>query len=152
MHRMVVIAAAAYAMWACGDGVDALAPADFVGVYSLRTVNGFPVPQEVGAASGCTRSFEWGWLTLAESGFQMSLTGRWGGCAGPGLNVIYGPQQSGGGVTIAEHTLVLHMVSAGNPGVTTVEATVSGSAIELTLPPGSMNVAVTTTLGFTRDE
>ena len=77
-----------------------------------------------------------------------------GGCPGNGNLVAYGLEEVGGGVGVTNRTLLLQFLGGTSQAITVVsiEATISGATIQLTLPPGALNVAASTTLGFTLHE
>lgn len=140
----------AFGVLACGEPTAPLTPADFVGRYPLTSVNGQTVPQTIPAASGCTRSFQCGTLNLGDGAFVLDLYGTSGGCPGGGVYPTLGIRTFGGDVTVRGRTLILRAVDGdGAPRATVqLEATLSGAEIQLTLPPGTMDVAGLTILTF----
>jgi len=151
MNRLRSTLALVFATMACGEATTPLDPQTYVGQYTLTTVNGLTAPQTVATSpQGCSATFRYGSLTLANDVFALDLFGVWGAC--PGVYAVLGNRTIGGGLEVDQRTLLLRAVDPTSPSGTVMrfEGRSSGSEVELSFPPGAMKLADTTTLGFRR--
>ena len=127
---------------------DALAPSGFVGYYPLRAVNEDSLPGVVPSLpAGCTIGFQYGSMFLADGAFSIYL---YTAEACPGMSTGVGSREFGGGLSVQGESLRLHAVDPTSPYGATFDATIviDGSDALLTLPPGALTVAASTSLRF----
>jgi hypothetical protein len=126
-----------------------LSPSQFVGTYTLTGVNSSRLPVIVAALpDGCTTSFSFGTLSLADGAFSLWYISGFG-CPGVGT-ATSATISFGGSLTVQGRTLVLHAIDPTSPTHAMMEArvTIAGAEADLTVPAGALYVASATTLNF----
>lgn len=124
---------------------DAMAPADFVGLYSARRINGSAVPANVAAYSGLTQALVGGTLQIKADGtWRFDEVVRY--TRTDGSTFFQDPPALDVGTYVVEGTRL--RFSNPQPGGGPIDATVSASG--LTWSKGLMSAFAFTSLEFTR--